>query len=296
MAEDQIQQEISTSAAPSKRGLPIVAVLLLCATAFSLIDLLRERRQARQLAATNAGLNSILSQTRSEIGALTAKLNALSAPPAVGQGSPSAGTSAANSRRRALARTTKKSRAVEDPRWKQVRAELSEHEKRITAAQQDIERTRSETEGNLKSTRAELGGAIARNHEELVALEKRGERNYYEFDLTKSKQFGRAGPLSLSLRKADAKNQRYDLTMLVDDFQLTKKRVNLYEPVLLYPAESDQPLELVVNRIEKNQVHGYVSEPKYRQAEAAMSAPSAADFASPPSAQVTLPHRAEPGR
>jgi len=44
----------------------------------------------------------------------------------------------------------------------------------------------------------------------VVALSKRGERNFTEFDIAKSKQFERSGPLSLSLRKADTKHQRFD--------------------------------------------------------------------------------------
>jgi len=101
----------------------------------------------------------------------------------------------------------------------------------------------------------------------MVALEKRGERNYYEFQLDKSKSFQRVGPISVSLRKVDVKRKHYNLAMLVNDFQLDKKNVNLYEPVWLTLSDRPQPVELVVNQVLRGHVQGYVSEPKYRKSQ-----------------------------
>ena len=75
-----------------------------------------------------------------------------------------------------------------------------------------------------------------------------------------------------SLRKADAKHKRYDVTMLVDDNQLQKKSVNLYETVWLNLADRPQPLEVVVNQITKDHIQGYVSEPKYSKSELSQAA------------------------
>jgi hypothetical protein len=126
-------------------------------------------------------------------------------------------------------------------------------------------------EGSLNSTKDELNGSIARTHEELVALAKRGERSYFEFDLTKSKQFQRFGPISLSLRRADTKHKNYDLNLIVDDNDLSKKRVNLYEPIWIHTENESQPVQIVVNKVGKNEVHGYVSAPKYKPSELAAS-------------------------
>ena len=135
--------------------------------------------------------------------------------------------------------------------------------------QDEVAKNRADLEGSISSTKDELNGSIAKTHEELVALEKRGERSYFEFDLSKSKQFQRFGPLTLSLRKADTKHKSYDLVMIVDDNELTKKRVNLYEPIWIHTESGAQPVQVVVNRIEKNIVHGYVSAPKYKASELA---------------------------
>ena len=53
----------------------------------------------------------------------------------------------------------------------------------------------------------------------------------------------------------------------MDDRQLEKKHVNLYEPLMFTLADRPQPVELVVNQINKDQVKGYVSEPKYKKSE-----------------------------
>ena len=180
-------------------------------------------------------------------------------------------------------------RPADDPRIKQMQDQLSEQQKQLASAREDLEKTRSDLDGRLNSTRDELNGSIgrandsiARTHEELVALEKRGERNYYEFQLDKSNRFQRVGPLSLSLRKVNTKHKSYNLAMMVDDFQLDKKNVNLYEPVWITLSDSPQPLELVVNQVGKDHVQGYISEPRYKKSEvAAIGTASATPLAKP---------------
>jgi hypothetical protein len=290
MNDEQIQQE-ETPDSPSEgnRGLKIVVVLLLCAAIAGFLYARHERSKAARLAAGYDQMSMTLNQTRGQLRALAEKLNALSAPqppapaPVAAPAPKAAPRPVARTRRHPSARAQAKPRPADDPRWKQVQAELAEHQKQIDAARQDVAETRTELEGRINSSHDELSGSIARTHEELVALQKRGERNYAEFDMQKSKYFQRIGPISIALRKTNRKHQYCDLKLLVDDHEITRKHVNLYEPVLLYPADYAQPLELVINRIEKNQARGYVSSPKYRQSElAAMPAPSAASTAATP--------------
>jgi len=95
------------------------------------------------------------------------------------------------------------------------------------------------------------------------------ERSYFEFDLNKEKQFQRVGPLTLSLRKTDMKHKSYDVAMIVDDNELQKKKVNLYEPIWIHTENDSQPVQIIVNRIDKDAVHGYISAPKYKPSELA---------------------------
>ena len=116
----------------------------------------------------------------------------------------------------------------------------------------------------MTSAKAELGDSIARTHGELVVLQKKGERNYYEFSIDKSKGFSRVGPMGLKLHKANEKHQYADLELMVDDRTLQKKHVNLYEPAMFYMSDSDQPVQVVINSVTKNHIKGYIAEPKYR--------------------------------
>ena len=54
---------------------------------------------------------------------------------------------------------------------------------------------------------------------------------------------------------------------MVDDRNLSQKHVNLYQPVMFYTPDSPQPVEVVINDISKDHIHGYASAPKYSQSE-----------------------------
>jgi len=166
----------------------------------------------------------------------------------------------------AAKRTAAQRAAADTARFKQMQSRLDQQQQQLRQTQDDVVKARSDLEGSLNSTRDDLNGSIAKTHDELVALEKRGERNYYEFDLAKTRQFQRSGPVMLSLRKADQKHQHLDLALIVNDNSLTKKNLNLYEPVWIYDTDST-PVQVVVNKIGKDSVHGYVSAPKYSAAE-----------------------------
>lgn len=182
--------------------------------------------------------------------------------------------------------TAKRRTPAVDKRYAELKSQLDDQQKALKDTQDQVAKNRADLEGSISSTRDELNGSIAKTHDELVVLEKRGERSYFEFDLTKSKQFQRVGPITLSLRKADTKHKNYDLAMLVDDNELSKKKVNLYEPVWIHAEDASQPSEVqvVVNRIDKNTVHGYVSAPKYKASELATL--SSASPAAPAQASI----------
>jgi len=176
-------------------------------------------------------------------------------------------------RGRVTSRTVAKKPAT-DPRLLQLEKKFSEHDEKLANTQRLMENTRTELESKLSSTSDELNGSIARTGEEVAALRRRGERDYFEFDLVKSKQVQRVGPVSLGLRKSDTKRKRYDLDLIVDDNRLEKRNVNLLEPLYVTVPEKPQPLELVVNQISKDHVSGYISVPKYKRSELAVAEPN----------------------
>jgi hypothetical protein len=236
--------------------LAAVIVILVIALAVTVGYVYRAQDNAKALATRDSDMNATISQMQNQIDALTAKLNQPPAatPTPVTPTQPSESVAAA---RRQSAMTNKRFKAVEDA--------IVDQNKEMKATQDQVAQTRSDFEAGLSSTREDLNGSIARTHDELVALEQRGERSYFEFDITKAKHFQKEGPLMVSLRKADPKHERYDLAMVVNDNQLSKKNINLYEPVWVSGADREQ-VQLVVNKIDRDHIHGYVSAPKYSQA------------------------------
>jgi F0F1-type ATP synthase membrane subunit b/b' len=117
----------------------------------------------------------------------------------------------------------------------------------------------------LKSMRGDLTDTqsiIARNHDELVLLEHRGDRNYYEFTLDKGRKKP-VGTVSMELRKTDQKRSRFTLYIFADDKTYEKKDRNVNEPLQFYSGKTPQLYEVVVNAIDnKNEISGYLSTPK----------------------------------
>ena len=102
---------------------------------------------------------------------------------------------------------------------------------------------------------------IARNHEELLELERQGERNYVEFSLARTSGFYPVGPVEIGLWRTDPKHASVQASILFKRRRIDFKRLKLNERVSI-PAEHSQTLDLVVNKVTKNQITGYVSEPK----------------------------------
>jgi len=254
------------------RWLMVAVVALIVAAGLAVGYGYRQQIAVGHMTAQASVANATINEMQGRMSTLTAKLNEMSAAQqaaaaaAAQQKTPVVHANAAGAKLAA----GKKS-ATENKRLKELQARIDEQQKQLKETQDQVAKNRADLEGNLNSTRDELNGSIAKTHEELVALAKRGERSYFEFDLTKSKQFQRVGPLTLSLRKADTKHKSYDLEMIVDDNKLTKKKVNLYEPIWIHTENDSQPVQVVVNRVEKNVVHGYVSAPKYKPSELAAS-------------------------
>jgi hypothetical protein len=135
----------------------------------------------------------------------------------------------------------------------------------------EVASTRSELEktiAQLKATQGDLGlqsGLIATNGKELAALKALGERNYVEFKLGKTKGPQKVGDISVLLKKADPKTNRYTITVIADDKTVEKKDKTVNEPVQFMLAKASQPYELVVNDVKKDLISGYVAAPKVQQ-------------------------------
>ncbi len=157
----------------------------------------------------------------------------------------------------------------------QIGAVKSESEQKIgqvstevTGAKGDIEATKKDleaTKAKLTSAVGDLtnqGSLIARNHEELDALRKLGERNIYDFTLTKTKSPQKVGPIALQLTKVDTKHYRFNVIVVADDKQIEKRDKTVNDLVQFYVRGARAPYELVVFEVGKDRITGYLSTPK----------------------------------
>jgi chromosome segregation ATPase len=133
----------------------------------------------------------------------------------------------------------------------------------VSGVKNDLE----ETKGKLERATGDMGvmsGLIARNHDDLEELKRRGDRNYFEFTISKGKTPQHVGPVSIALSKADQKKSKYTITVLADDKSIEKKDKTAGEPVQFYMkgAAHTSPFEIVVFDVNKNQINGYLSAPK----------------------------------
>ena len=266
--ENETSKETGFAAFGANRWLLVAVVALIVVAGIALGYGYRQQILVGHLTAQQSMANATIGEMQGQMNTLTAKLNDMTAAQ---QAAEQAKAHAAVQKA-----TSVKKGPSESKRLKELQARIDDQQKELKETQDLVAKNRADLEGSLSSTKDELNGSIAKTHEELVVLQKRGERNYFEFDLTKSKQFQRFGPLTLSLRRTDAKHMNYDLSMVVDDNQLSKKRVNLFEPIWLHTENESQPVQVVVNKIGKNSVHGYISAPKYRPSELAASGTAAA--------------------
>jgi cell division protein FtsB len=161
-----------------------------------------------------------------------------------------------------------------------VATEVGGAKKDIEATKTDLEATKGKLERSLGDMNV-MSGLIARNRDDLEELKRRGDRNYYEFTIQKSKTPQRVGPVQVSLNKTDPKKTMYTMTIIADDKTIPKKDKTAGEPVQFYVGRArGTPYELVVFDVGKNQITGYLSAPK--DAGTATPAPAAAAPAATP--------------
>jgi len=143
-----------------------------------------------------------------------------------------------------------------------VSTDLGNVKSQAAMTQSQLDKTISD----LKSVTGDLGvqsGLIATNGRELQALKLRGERNYYDIKLGKTKKPVRFADITLQLKSADRKRNKYTVTVMADDKQYEKKDKNANEPVQFYTSKGGRtPYELVINQINKDEIVGYLATPK----------------------------------
>src|SRR5467141_3745634 len=148
--------------------------------------------------------------------------------------------------------------------------DLKNVDTRVGAVRTDLDTTRED----LKMARSEMGTLIARNHDEINQLRRMGERDYVEFTIAGKNRPQKIGNVTVELKGINQKRNQYSVVMTVEDKRFEKKNRALNEPVFFYTSGTRLPEELVINKVGKDQVSGYVSIPKANTQQAAATSTS----------------------
>jgi septal ring factor EnvC (AmiA/AmiB activator) len=130
------------------------------------------------------------------------------------------------------------------------------------------------TNNNLQMARSEMGTLIARNHDEIDQLRRMGQRDYFEFTVTRKAGAEKVGSVQVELKDTNTKKNQYTINVLADDKSFEKKNRSVNEPIFFYTGGSHAALELVVNKVSKTTASGYLSIPKAAGASSASAANS----------------------
>jgi DNA repair exonuclease SbcCD ATPase subunit len=152
-------------------------------------------------------------------------------------------------------------RQESETRFGQVTTDLTGAKTDIAATRRELE----ETKARLTTAIGDLGvqsGLIAHTRDDLEALKRLGDRNIFDFNLVKTRQPQRVGPVQIRLTNADTRRFRYTIQLVADDKTIEKKDRTISEPVQFYVRASRTPYEIVVMEVTKDRIAGYLSTPK----------------------------------
>jgi hypothetical protein len=126
------------------------------------------------------------------------------------------------------------------------------------------------TATNLDRMTGDMGvmsGLVATNGKQIAELRALGDRNIYEFTITKKAGMQKVGDIQMRLTKADAKKNRFTMVVMADDKFIEKRDKTMNEPVQFYAAPGTRtPYEVVVNEVGKDTIKGYLATPKVNTA------------------------------
>jgi hypothetical protein len=138
----------------------------------------------------------------------------------------------------------------------------AEHALPAQQGHEAIEKEQREGGGSSDARSSQLDTAVARNHDDIERLRKLGKRDYIEFTLVRSTNRQQVAPdISLELRKVDLKRSRCSLDIYAEDYEFPTD-LGINEPVMVRVRAMWESVELVINKLGKDSVVGYLSAPK----------------------------------
>lgn len=150
----------------------------------------------------------------------------------------------------------------------QLKGQLADTSSNVRAARTDIAKLDSRTQSNqtaIGQTRADLATvqeSTKRNATDIDGIRRSLEREYYNFELQAGGGYMKIFKISLALKGTNVDKREYDLYVLADGKVIQKKHQPINEPILFYTEAAKKPYEVVVTRVDRKMVVGYLSVPK----------------------------------
>ncbi len=141
---------------------------------------------------------------------------------------------------------------------------------KVVGVKTDLDATRED----LKMARSEMGTLIARNHDEIDQLRRLGERDYVEFTIAGRNRPQKVGNVTVELKGINEKHNQFSAAVTIEDKLFQKKNRAMNEPIFFYLSGTHIPEEIVINKIGKNTISGYLSIPKANSQTAASATKS----------------------
>jgi len=149
---------------------------------------------------------------------------------------------------------------------------------RLETLEQGIGALQEETSSNQEAWQAatnrlaevagELGvqdGQIIKNHDELDRFLARTQHTALTFELRRNSAPEPVGPVRISLKTSDQKSQRYTLCIYLQDSCVRVRDRVVYEVVQLAVSRDTGTLELIVTKVGKDGIVGYLEVPRESQ-------------------------------
>ncbi len=156
-------------------------------------------------------------------------------------------------------------RTETDTKIGQVSSEVGGVKNDVVTVKTDLAGAKRDLEGTqrqLVDVRDNLTAAVAKNSSELSELRRKGERDFFEFEIPKKNQYTKVEDIRLILTKTDPKKGKYSLQVLADDSKLEKRDRTINEPVQFLVGRNRVRYEVVINWVQKDRAGGYLSIPK----------------------------------
>ena len=147
---------------------------------------------------------------------------------------------------------------------------LSALQQGVGAAQTDAASNREAlqaTNNKLNDISGQVGSQsvqILQSQDELNQLLARTEMEAIPFELSKGPNPVPVGPVSLVLKTANAKTQRYTLCVYIQPSCIQLRDRTLHEVVQFVTSRNTAPLEVIATKVMKDQVVGYLEVPRHQ--------------------------------